>query len=493
MRFPISIHQIETLRTLRWKYLVILAALLVSALIGLRSYQLVQPTGILFPRWAFLFFGVLGAGLVGLLALRSMSIALTLLVSISVVLNISLSTGTQSQVNATIILVALLTAVWIIRMLVSEKRIWLVPSPLNNPLLAFLLVFILAWLAGYAIKDEQVSFPGNAFQVQAGQFAMFALSVAALFLTANHAFEEKTLQSWTWIILILGIAAISSDILKIQPQPLPAVKGAMQMWPFVLLFAHLLFNPDLKPEFRLFGWPLLGLWAYWVYYTPTFNTKGLWVPALLAMGLLLALRSLKLSVLTGVVVLVLLHSTGAFDALLAAESASSYRPLIWQDVLHMASKNWLLGLGPANYMYYWPSLGLNSLTLQQAIQNQPWMAQQWGTYIVVPSHNMYVDILAQSGVFGLIIFLVFLILALRFGWRLSLRFQPGFYKAHILGVLCGFAAMAIGSFWFADWLIPFVYNITISGFRHSVYSWLLLGTLVSINYFSEDVQIERSP
>ena len=40
--------------------------------------------------------------------------------------------------------------------------------------------------------------------------------------------------------------------------------------------------------------------------------------------------------------------------------------------------------------------------------------------------------------------------------------------------------MLAGSFLFADWLIPFVYNITITGFSHSVYSWILLGSVLGI-------------
>jgi len=42
--------------------------------------------------------------------------------------------------------------------------------------------------------------------------------------------------------------------------------------------------------------------------------------------------------------------------------------------------------------------------------------------------------------------------------------------------------MLVGSFLFADWLIPFVYNITITGFRHSVYAWILLGSVLGLYY-----------
>ena len=75
-----------------------------------------------------------------------------------------------------------LTGLWLLRMLMIDRRIRLVPSALNAPLLAFLAAAALAWLAGYALLDWRVALPGNALMVQAGQFAMFAMSAAALLL-----------------------------------------------------------------------------------------------------------------------------------------------------------------------------------------------------------------------------------------------------------------------------------------------------------------------
>ena len=332
-----------------------------------------------------------------------------------------------------------------------------------------------------------MALPGNALAVQAGQYAMFALSAAALLLAANHALGERALKWWTGILLVLGLAAIGGDLLRFRPHPLPAAIGAVHMWPFVLLAAQLLFNPALRARvWQVLGWAVIALWAYWVFFGPwIFNTKGKWAPALIAIGLLLALRSFKLSALLGVLGLiasVLLWQMGYLGQAIAAESASRYRILAWRDVLDMTSQSWLLGLGPVNYMYYFPTLGVGSLTYQDYVGRHPDLVYSLGQSITIPSHNMFVDILAQTGLVGLLLFLVFVVLALRLGWRLGHRLPPGFLRAHVFGVLCGFAALLIGSFWFADWLIPFVYNITISGFRHSVYTWLLLGTLVSMDY-----------
>jgi len=369
-------------------------------------------------------------------------------------------------------------------MITFEKKVKFVPSPINGPMILFLIAASVSWFASYVLGDWRAAIPSNAFIVQAGQFSMFALSFAAVFLTANHRISKKTLVIWIWIIIFLGLLATVSEILRIYPDPFPTISGAMLMWPFVLIFGQLLFNPNLKPLYRIFGWLAIILWIYWVFFTTIFITKGFWVPAFIAMGVLLAIRNFKLAVLLGMLSLAGLLSSGFLRYIILGELAagSSYRPVIWQDVINITSRNPIIGLGPANYMYYWQILGNMSNTALSVYQQRGDLLGF--EMIIVPSHNMFVDVYAQTGLIGLAIFVMILFLAVRFGWRLVQKLSPGFYQAYVYSVLVGFIAMAIGSFWFADWLIPFVYNITINGFRHSVYTWLLLGTLVSINYFN---------
>lgn len=461
----------------------LLACGLLGIAIGSAMASRIGSMESLVPRWVLILAAGSAGIVLGLLALRSMQAALTLLVATSAIINIPISTGTQSSVNTTMLFVAALAGIWLLRMVTVDKKMRLTPSTLSILLMLFLVSASLSWLSGYVVNGGQATLPSNAFRVQAGQFAMFALSAGAFLLTANHRISLRTINRWTFIIIMLGSLAVAADLIGIYPDPLPAVTGAMLMWPFVLLTAQLLFNPGLEGKTRVLGWSIIGAWAYWALLTPIFDWKGGWVPALLAIGLLFAFRSIKLIAGLSVASLLIAIPTGVIPRIIASEMATgtAYRPWIWLDILRMTSRNWLLGLGPANYMFYWQSLGRESATLQEALSRHPLMGPFWGNYIVVPSHNMYVDLIAQTGVIGLLLFAVFAIVALRLAWRLGHLLRPGFARAHVLGVFAGFAALLVGSFLFADWLIPFVYNITISGFRHSVYSWLLLGTLVSID------------
>ena len=450
----------------RWlQGVVVLGVLVLSLLFGYRP-----------PISPFYIAAGLGALFLGLLTFRSMPAALTLLVVTSPVVEFSLATGTQSPVHLSLLLVALYTGVWLLKMLL-QRDLHLVPCAANKPLLLFNLSALISWVAGYALWKPTVPQPGNAFFVQAGQIAMFVLSTAVFLLAANHDLEEKHIRWWSGIMIAIGLVAIIMDLLPGFHRP-KGVTGGMLMWPLVLLWAQLLFNKTLSRQVRLLGWLSLPLWVTW-FWLRAFTWKGGWVPALLALGILLLLRSRALFAIFAVlaVIFIALNWSTVFPAtyLPEAQSGSFLRPAIWWDVLRMTVRDPILGLGPANYMYYWRDPTFASYSLERT----DWRAWiQWG--YTPPSHNMYVDIFAQTGLVGLAFFLWAIVALLRLAEQARQRLPGGFLGAYAHGVLAGLAAMLAASFAFADWLLPFVYNISIKGFRHSLYTWLLVGSIPAL-------------
>ncbi len=425
------------------------------------------------PYWIAAGLGLL---LAGLFALHSTPAALTLLVATSPILDLSLSTGTQSPLHFSLVWIGLCTAVWMLRMLV-EKRFRFIPSPANRPLLFFNGAALLSWLAGYAFWKPTVPRPANALVVQAGQVAIFILSAAAFFLAANHPFGEKDLRRWNSIIIALGLGGIVLDLLPFSQRP-AGLTGGMLMWPLMLLWAQLLFNPNLPRLTCLLGWLSLPLWGLWVWQV-AFAWKGGWLPALLGLGILLFLRSRQAFVLFLAVCVVWISANweglAPLTYLPEEQGGSLLRPYIWYDVLRLSAYSPLLGLGPANYMYYWRDPTFASFSLEHT---NWWAWYYWG--YAPPSHNMFIDIFAQTGLVGMFFFLWAIVALLRLTHRAGRDLPPGFAHAYARGVQAGFLALLIASFAFADWLLPFVYNITIKGFQHSVYSWLLLGSLVPL-------------
>ncbi|MFN8496841.1 MAG: hypothetical protein U0641_03225 [Anaerolineae bacterium] len=453
-----------------------------SAITGHLIPQYIGVDGFLAPTWL----GVLFAGVVLLMlfvaANRRKGLILTALVCGSALVDVTIATGTRSPINLTMIVVTVLGIAWLLQRLGKRGGPLFPPSPLNRPLLAFLSIVGLSWLAAYATADWRLQLPANAFQVQAGQVAMFGLSATAFWVTASQPFTEKTLKAWMWIIVALGFTTLIPDLLA-WPRPFPFVTGSLLMWGVVLLTGQLLFNPALGWRERLFCMAGLAIWVVWVAKPTIFDWKGGWVPALIGLWVLFLFYRPIWCLLITALMTPLLFFGGILSRIAASEisTGTEYRFFIWRDVIGMTSKSWLLGLGPVNYMYTWRSLGWDSTTLSEAYRNNPASVPIGASYIIVPTHNMYMDIFAQTGILGLVFFVTFAVLAIRLAYRLAKRQKLGFLKGYTLSVLAGLVAMLIGSFLFADWFMPFVYNITISGFRHSVYSWLLLGTLVSLH------------
>jgi MFS family permease len=102
-----------------------------------------------------------------------------------------------------------------------------------------------------------------------------------------------------------------------------------------------------------------------------------------------------------------------------------------------------------------------------------------GYYIEFNSHSQYVDLIAQVGFLGLACFLWFFGEIGRLSMSLRERVPEGFTKAYVYGVIGGIAGTLVAAA-LVDWVLPFVYNIGMQGFRGTVLAWIFLGGLVSI-------------
>jgi O-antigen ligase len=123
--------------------------------------------------------------------------------------------------------------------------------------------------------------------------------------------------------------------------------------------------------------------------------------------------------------------------------------------------NPVTGFGPANYYWYTPLYRIRGWAVQ------------------FNSHNQYLDLVAEIGLLGLACFLWVALEIGWLGWRLRNRAPAGFAQAYVCGALAGLVGTLVAG-GLADWVLPFVYNIGLNGFRASILAWMFLGGLVSI-------------
>jgi O-antigen ligase len=231
------------------------------------------------------------------------------------------------------------------------------------------------------------------------------------------------------------------------------------LWPVALALSQALFNRTLHILSRL----LLGLLVLLILYVAlvqNFDWKSGYLPAIVAVAAILALRSWRIGlflVLVGPAAMLYLSSR----AIATDEYSYSTRLDAWLIVLNMVKASPLLGFGPANYYWY---------VLLVPIR---------GWYSRFSSHNQYVDLVAQTGLLGLACFFWFAFEVALLGWRLRKAAPSGFAQAYVVGVLGGLAGM-LASGMLVDWFLPFAYNIGLNGYRGSMLAWLFLGGLVSI-------------
>jgi O-antigen ligase len=129
-----------------------------------------------------------------------------------------------------------------------------------------------------------------------------------------------------------------------------------------------------------------------------------------------------------------------------------------------------LGLGPANYYQYTSMFSI------------------MGYDVNFNSHNQYIDLLAQVGIFGTVVFLWLMAACAKAAWSIRNRASVGFNRAY---AYCSIAAI-VGMLWaglHGDWVFPFVYNVGIDGFRASMLAWLFLGGLIAI----EQITLKQTP
>jgi hypothetical protein len=442
-------YHIANRRLTLLRLLVIVGALLVS--VGLAYKGL--PNQLLMLM--VLFIGVIAAAFLA----RRPSLGLVILTASGMLLPFVGPGG----VNASQVLVALLLFFWIADMVIVRQRVRFVPSRTMWTLLALTIVALVSFILG---QFKWFSFARNAeMDAQVGGLAIFVLSAGAFVLVAHQIKDIRWLQIMVWVFLALGtlvFAGRASPIIRpittsiIQPA---SIGGIFYAWFPALALGQALFNRDLRPFWRV-TFIVLTLLCLYVGLVLFSNWKSGWVPPIVAVAVLVLLRSWR--AIVGLVFLAIFPALRMIPDLMASDSYSiSTRLDAWLIMGEIIKVNPILGLGFGNYYWYTPLFRIRGWT------------------VTFNSHNNYVDIVAQTGLVGLGCLLWFYWEIGRLAWRLRDCVPEGFAKAYVYSSLAGLAATIVAAV-LGDWLLPFVYNIGLSGFRTGVLAWMFLGGLVAL-------------
>lgn len=438
------------------------------------------------PRLLFL----LAGGVAALVLFSQPWWGLVLLIPASLLAPVALDTGTGTPLNVTILLLLLLTGLWLLDMLIRQKRVWLVRSPLIRPLLGLAVAALLGFGAGQLGWFGMSAAPLGA---QLGGLSVFILSAAAFLLVAHQVRDPRRLEWMIWPFLVLGGVYAAGQALP-WTKPLAdrifqpgSTASLFWVWLGSLALGQVLGNQDLKLGRRLALTLLLALTLYVAVVRELGWVSG-WLPAMAGLlGVLWAARPRLALLATAVAVpVVLFASSGATQMVLQQggdygnEWSLVTRMGTWGPALKLAASSPIFGFGPANY-----SSLIGAVTTAETVAR--WMTLNpdpeailvMGKLDWYATHNQYLDLLLQTGLLGLSCFVWFAWQAGRLGWRLRRLAPPGFARGYVYGCVGGLAGTLVAGM-LADWILPYVYTVTLVGMRSSVVAWLFLGGLVAL-------------
>lgn len=369
-----------------------------------------------------------------------------------------------NQVPASMILLAAIVGLWVLENVLKKRPFVVSASMSQRVVFLFGLVAILAFLSGqipwYPVK-------GASLGAQLAALAIFLMLIVAFFVAGNVVQNEKWLSWYIWFFLAVAAVAIFGSMVpglrSVIVRALSVTSGGSIVGVAFVAAAtsQALLNPTLAKRYR-FVLLTIALGYLAVSFGLNRSWVSGWLPALVAFAVVAWFYQIRLGILTiamGLLAALFVY-TEIGEALVLENSYSlSTRLAALSTVLDIVKVNPLLGVGPANYYWYatiFPLLGF---------------------YVQFNSHNQYIDLIAQTGILGLLVFLFLIVQLSALSIRLYRNLEPGFARAYAVGGLAIIAGMVVAGF-LGDWVIPFFYNVGLRGFDGAMGGWFLLGGLV---------------
>jgi hypothetical protein len=409
------------------------------------------------------------AGVGGLAALlRWPPLGLVVLVVGSLAVPFAVGTGTKTDLNFPLLFVPFLMLLWL-PSLIRRGRSRIFSARAVPPLLAFVATAVLS----FAVANQPWVFiaPVAPLRAQLGGMGVFVLSAGAFLLATDYLQDLRWLQVLTAVFLAVGAVHLADCFVPGLDLPaglqLQTGAGGSLFWTWLvaMAFSQGALNRQLNVVCRL----VLGAMvvaALYIGLMPARTWLSGWAPPLVAIVATLWAATprlaLPVTVLGGLGAAAQLPTVVDFVLDPGNRYSLMTRVEAWRVLSKVIATSPALGLGPANYYHATPLFPI------------------LGWYVKFSSHNTYVDIIAQTGLIGFACFVWFVWEVARLGWHLRARVPKGFASAYVNGAIGGLAGtLAAGML--GDWLLPFVYNVGLSGFRASVLGWLFLGGLVAID------------
>ncbi len=372
-----------------------------------------------------------------------------------------------SGLNVAMIGISFMVILWVLEILIRRRHIDLHISPTTRPVYIFILISFLAFGFGQILWYTLAA--QAPIDVQLAGLFIFIISAFTFLVVAHFVADLRWLKVMTWSFIALGSLYILGRLLpgSLQFGDRLFDNGVIAQsmfwtWLVALTFGQVIFNTSLSVIQRG-ALALVVAATMYIAVVINYDWKSGWVPALVALVVVIGLRFFHYwKRILVILPFTLLPAWYVATLSIASDEYSwSTRLEAWQIVLQIVKVNPIFGLGFANYHFYTPLFPIRGYAVQ------------------FNSHSQIIDLIAQTGILGLICFFWIFWEVGKLGWRMRDSVPAGFPRAYVNGVLGGLIGTLVAA-GLVDWILPFVYNIGLKGFRGSILAWLFLGGLVSL-------------
>lgn len=277
--------------------------------------------------------------------------------------------------------------------------------------------------------------------------AISLLAVAALLVSLYGIYQQVTgnfVETASWIDAEMfneSTARIYSTLGN------PNVLGEYLIFAVVISLGMLYYMK--KPVYKLASLGILGISGLCMLLT---QSRGAWLGLLLALGVFALMRDRRLLILAVAMVLIMpavlpetvitrFLSIGSL-----ADSSTSYRVNIWLACLTMLKTVWLTGIGPGvdSFRYIYQEYAFNAVEAPH-------------------SHNLYLQVIIDFGVVGLILLLAMLIIFFKYLLSTVRRSRDNFMKTMAAALAAGMFGFLIQGFtdnvWYNNRIVAFFWLI----------------------------------
>jgi len=368
-----------------------------------------------------------------------------------------------SGLSIATVMVALMLGLWIIDMVAVRRYFVLIRSRVITPILIFTVIGVVAFGMGqipWFVFARQAP-----IDAQLGGFAIFIFSIGGLLLSAHLIKDVYWLKVIVWVFLglsamyIIGRSISGFSIIGRLYYWAFTAQSMFWTWLIALSSSQIIFNNQLTRRARALL-IMLVLLTFYVAISQAFDWKSGWVPPVVAVIVLLGIRYRKM-VVFAIPFVVMIALYFAIQLIATDEYSWGTRTDAWRIILEISRVSPLLGMGFSNYYWYTPLFPIR------------------GWSVSFNSHSQYVDLIAQMGYLGLLAFFWIFFALGRLSFSVAERLPNGFARAYSYGVLAGIPATLVAAY-LGDWVLPFVYNVGLQGFRASILPWIFMGGVIAL-------------